>query len=809
MFIYFAEFENKIIRTWIEHLMDNYKNIQSSTKSANIQRIAKKSRMSASSAMPVLKRGKSAPMPVYPVIFKPYYPTVYPSYIPISHDPTTHLIPISQQEYYQRFMAPLNTYSPYGYTFFPDVASSTPMNNHLKINKPFNVQVYIPQETQDEIRKYDKPEEALIDNIKELSNQNPYDFDQTLPTGFEEADEVDEIKDEINENSNPTRYGKLLDNVNSPPVPIATQLNQTTESHEDQHSLPSNIVDKLDTSAQQDKIVSPESHDEHDTQTSTSSTNGLSSSEILNGPVSQLPLDVKYSSSDKSSTTTQFSSVVSTTLEPTSTTSDADRPGTTVETQTPTTGGSYWDEERSNGEEKNQQGKPREAAEHGILSLNVTTTGISKPLNETEQKTPRIIETTQNPETLIASFTTPPTRPTTTFRSTTLCENDDCRGLKSSHLTTPSVKTTVRVNAYDIPIKTINSTAQPTTVNDEHGNRTNLVSSSVHPSSTSMTISERTTMSYHTSTPKTTTRLSSPTTPGISTPPKPSYFKMPLDKTDETQSTNLHLTSSTPRSQPLNDSTTLTLINNKINQTLSAKTNGNNYTTNIKRNADVPIRSDQSTISSSTTTVSMIPIKTVVQTNQTTVPSNLNSSSIIPLIRVQTTTEKVYSYKSDKADQSVPVTVIETIKSTSKTIGAQMKPRSSTPKTSVMVTDTMYRMSATNQDRYMAETTQSSQTTKDSDLWYSHVNTQNQRKKELNEQEVDYLLKKLIKLLKPEIEKQSLTNDSINRFITPKTGDHEKLVYIIFPMIREAAKNMNNEERRESNTSPLKNVNKK
>jgi len=88
------------------------------------------------------------------------------------------------------------------------------------------------------------------------------------------------------------------------------------------------------------------------------------------------------------------------------------------------------------------------------------------------------------------------------------------------------------------------------------------------------------------------------------------------------------------------------------------------------------------------------------------------------------------------------------------------------------------------------------------------VYTQQPVKKELNEEQLDFLLKKLIKLLKPEIEKQTLTEESVARFVTPKLGDRDKLIYIILPWVKEAAIRIENEKLADSNISSLINYNK-
>lgn len=244
-----------------------------------------------------------------------------------------------------------------------------------------------------------------------------------------------------------------------------------------------------------------------------------------------------------------------------------------------------------------------------------------------------------------------------------------------------------------------------------------------------------------------------------------------------------------------------------------------NYSKDIEQNTNILLYNDKPTILLSTTATSIQSVSTqntITQNNVETVKTNLpydtNTSNSYPS-QIYSTTEKTTIYSENKTIDNFPHTTKEKTRNSLRSIVTSIKPRNNIQKKPQLIgvsNDLKYRKSSDNRDRYMAKT-ETPKTYKNAELWYNDMYTQSPYKKELNEKQIDYLLKKIIKLLKPEIEKQIVTNENTSKLVTPKLGDQEKIVNIILPeniilpmYFTDAAKNIKNEERLQSNKNPLK-----
>lgn len=750
-----------MLRAWIEQLIDRYnKNIQSATNPTNIQRIAKKVRTSSSATGPTLNHENIAPLPINSIIFNPYYhPAFYSSYIPFSYGPTTHLIPIThvsypQQEYHHRLFIPVHAQLPYEYTQVP-IMSPTLINDHPKIKIPTNVPPhYVPSNNQGEIQDHDHA-------------QDHDGFEQQHVTGLRPGDHAQIDQENYDEYGKPIpaiRDGKLIDNINTLPSSMSTAPHQIYESQEAEFLPSTNDITMSTTFVPMTVSDNP------------------STPEAFGGPVSQTPLDNEYRSSDKLSSTIKLVSLQPVTKEPylMSTTVDLE---TTTGVETASAYENNQEDESSTIQGVDQLNEARESSD--------TTADISDTLILNVEKTPKTNNATQTPEaTTILSSSLYST--TSSVPTPLQCTNNNCSTTKSTYIMTRSVETTNHQVSHKSPtrMEPIYSSTQPASINDE---QTNAISSSTRPSLTSTSISE---MKKY---PLTSSLMSNNGTSEALTTLYPTFFQ-PSDKYNEHTLTILNNTTSTSRLQSLNFNITTTteLIETETRQAPLTTNNGQNSSNNVVQNLNMPITLNNE---------NKYKYNTSAKTKNYNLSSGLNTIPNEYLVnRTQAITEKSDVLTNIKMDHYSPAIANETSSSLKPTVTTN-KSFTVHKKTSFTTApgDSTYRTSANNQDRHTSGTSSlTPQTLKGSDLWYSHLYTQTPPKKELNEEQIDFLLKKLIKLLRPEIEKQSITKDSISRFVTPKHADQEKLVYIILPWIRDTNKNVRNEEQTESTTGPLK-----
>jgi len=799
--IYFPELEDKLLREWIEQFIKRYNtNIQSSGESTkNIQRIAKRNRMRTSTTN-TQKYENIAPFPIYPFFFNPYYqPTIYSSYIPLSYDESTRLIPVSQLSY----PLLLPTQLPHESTHIPS------------INKPAHVQTYVTPINQIEIRKYDKPDEIPTREYtteKPLSqNHSEDEFDHTLPTLFHQEKPVnaDQKKYRESESQGPKNDRKLLDNMNQFQNPITTEFKQIDESRDVQQPLLSTTVIKLGAFAPSQEVTSSKTHK------MTSTATPMTISEMSNLPstfrnsVSQLPWNTKYnlSSNEFGETTRIYSQSTITQGTPLSFTSEL--PDTTIETEL-TTSKTNESEKSSIVDDENQLNEPGENLPDLKSSNNINTTILISSTKIVENLT-EIPKAINYPETIITSSTS--LQPTTTLLSIPLSENNNYLTSKSSSVMTPGTYTTLHANSYDssVQIKSVYSTIAN---NDEYGNQSNLINSSSRQFSISTSNSETTTIPYATSKSSTIRSQSSTSSPEVFTLFNQSNSIKVLNMNNENQSTSLLSTILLSSLQPLNskNSTTFSTLTEAITKktpltstTPSFTINYDNFTTNInkyKHNTDTPTY-EKSTISPLTTKLSNRNNFPRPEKNfQNNILSDVNNFSKNYLDGFQST-ERTNMHKKDKIHS--PVITTGTRKSSLKSIVTPITPLNSIQRKlpHVAVSNNFKQRKSTNidQDRITPKP-KNFLTYKDSELWYNHMHTQNPYKKELSEEQIDFLLKKIIKLLKPEIEKQILTKESISRIVVPKLGDQEKLIQIIIPLVKDAAKSIENEERIKNKENP-------
>jgi len=806
--IYFSDLEDKLLRIWIKYLINrlNTNDRSSNESTSNIQRIAKKSRTSASTNFIHEKQRNTAPLPVYPFIFNPFiHHTIYSTFVPLPHVATTHLIPISQvpyqqEEYHHQILIPIQTQYPYGFSHVPGYMSSTPVNMNTNFKKPVNFYSYITPNNQGEIRKYDKYEETPASMTK-------IDINNTTPMGLplEEPVQINPTKDEEIEQINPSKGEESLNVVKKLPKPVIMPNNQTKKFQDTQYLSLHTTGEELDTSTSSDTTIFQE---HYSTTLMPMDKLDLSSQpEIFNSKSIQLvPSKNSYYVTDKSIIINQSFSKSSTQEINTWPTTENPKKSTT-ESETEPENINYSDtKETSIVEERNQSGDPRQVP---VSDLSLRDKNETKYISEastirTEEKSMETVKS-QEPKILIVSSTIAYQKPT--LLPTTLYDTNDSQKSKSSINVTESIKTVVQItsNESSIQSKSEFSTTRPTRVNDENYNQSVLNSSTVSQISDTK-VSEPTTLTNKISKPLTIAVSTSPFSLGSITSQIP-YFQISSNKNNSIQPTSLPYSYSTPAIQPLNFNNTVISVfkDPKTEQTPSVIKNSGDY--NIKNLKDIKLSYDKSTILPKTTVTTPSRRESI----ENTIQNNKSPSVkiITPKIsqHIRTTTEiPNILYREDKMNHNFSVTAKETRKNwlTSKTT---VKPRISNQKQPlplVTVSDSLKRKSINNQDRIIAKT-EPPQTYDDSQLWYNNqMNTENIPKKELNDAQIDFLLKKLIKLLKPEIEKETLTKDSLARLIAPKLGDQDKLVYIIFPWVRDAANNMENEENTKMNKNPLK-----
>ncbi|XP_060876612.1 mucin-2-like [Metopolophium dirhodum] len=793
----YGEFEEKILRAWIEKLIERYStNIQSPTEPTNIQRIAKKSRTSTSQ-INMLDDDHIATLSIYPFLVNPFYqPSIYSSYIPLPYDATTHLLPVGQvpykkDEYHHRFLGPLHTQFPVGYTNVPGIMSPTLINNEPEIKKTMNVPNSIPPGNQEVIQKHDK----VLHTSEQILNQNKDDFDHTSPIGLNLVDPIKiyQIKDDKIEQPNSKMDRKLHDHLTADDLPntLTAEQNQTTRSHEVQDLQPSTFFTDFNTTMPLDTVNFPKTYLVSTLPLFTIS-HEPSKSETYSNSVSQLPL-----SSDEFSTVNQMLLHRSPTQEPLSNTKQLITTPVTPYSSTTTS-------EKNQQDTSEKRSRPDESRNSHHYSNEKYTTDILKTsiINKNEIST-EMAETTRNPEVLNA-LSTLPTTITTTIFSTPLCENNDTKISTSSSVA--RAETDIHAKSYNVPVQKINGKSDKkfTTVSNGQDNINNLISSSTRSSVISITTSETSTFSYKKTSPPQLKYYSSTKLPDV---------KCTTDKNNEIQSTSLRYASLLPTNlQPLNikNITTTILVETKTEKTPQITFNSNKYIKNIKQNTNTPIHDDESTISSSTPTI-FIPSHNVFNTDTPikTVQNNLPSDITMYNYQSQnipTSTEKSNTYKDGNINTYFPTTTKGTKRSTLKPTVAPINQFNSVQRKiplDIVSGDSKFRKTTYNQDRYMTESPNTPQSIEDSELWYNHMYPQNALKNKVNEEQIHVLLKKIIKLLKPEIEKQTLTKESVARLVPSRLGDPEKFVYIIYPWIIDEAKNIEREERAKNNANPL------
>lgn len=806
--IYFSDLEDKLLRIWIKYLINrlNANERSSNESTSNIQRIAKKSRTSASTNFIHEKQRNTAPLPVYPFIFNPFiHHTYYSTFVPFSHGATTHLIPISQvpyqqEEYHHQILIPIQTQYPYGFSHVPGYMSSTPVYMNTNIKKPVNFHSYITPNNQGEIRKYDKHEEAPA-SITKININN------TTPMGLplEEPVQINPTKDEDTEQLNPSKGEESMNSVKNLPKPGIMQNNQTKKFQDTQYLPSSTTGEELDTSTPPDKTIFQEYYS---TTLMPMDKSDLSSQQqIFNSKSSIQLIPSKNSNYEmvKSNTINQSFSKLSTQEINTWPITENPKESTT-ESETEPENTNYSDtKETSIVEERNQSGDPRQVP---VDDLSLKDKNKTKNISEastirTEEKS---LQTVKSEESKILIVSSTSAYPKPTLLPTTLYDDKDGQKSKSSFNVTESIKTVVQITSNDSSIQSKSefSTTQSTRAYDDNYNQSVLNSSTVsqisdtkisEPTTLTNTISKSLIFEVTTTSPFSLGSISS----------KLSQFENPSNKNSSIQPTSLPYSNLIPAIPPLTFNNTVTSVLTVPKSEVSPFVikNSSDYSTeNLK---DMQLSYDKSTILPETTVTTPSRRESI----ENTIQNNKSPSVKImtPKISSSRTTTEIPNilHREDKMNHNFSATAKETRKNwlTSKTT---VKPRISIqkPLPSVTVSDSLKRKSMNNQDRIIAKT-EPTQTYDDSQLWYNNqMNTENIPKKELNEAQIDFLLKKLIKLLKPEIEKQTLTKDSIARLIAPKLEDQDKLVYIIFPWVRDAVNNMENEENTKVNKNPLK-----
>lgn len=686
------------------------------------------------------------------------------------HSTTTHLIPISyvpysQEEYHHQISVPLHTQYPHGYSNVPGVMSSTPINIDTNIKIPGYIQTDIPVYNHDKIRKYDKPDNVITDD------QNN-DHTHVIPIGLpsEEPVQINHTKDDGTEELNPLKNEKLLNNKNYLSNPMAVETNQTNKLQDlsllnmadnSRVSMPSDTNENLQLLSKNKSYLTVDSN---------------AATKLFSQPNTQ----------ESYFPTTAQKSYFSTTTEP----SD-----TTIETKSEKASKNDF-KETSIVDNKNQLDELREVQpDHELLNNKNQTTDVLEGTNVIEKTLTTQPFEIETPKTSTTSSTT--LYPTTTQFSTTLCENNDCQRSNYSN-TTASVKTTVLVdlNGNSIQRQLAYSSTPVTKINDEYVDQLRLINS-LTVSKISTTVLETTTLPYENSK---STLVALPLSPSKLTSLKPPHFKLMNNINNATQSIDVLDTSTLPtiQIQKNNDTVISTLAVSITEPTPSIARNDNDNTNNIEQNTNNPLYYDElKVISPSTTIFTPTQSDPIIRTLENNVSTTKITTTDNYREKIYTTTKKLNVDTEDAMNYNFSVITKEPKKNLLKLKTTTIKPHSSIQKPiplSKIVDDSKQKISLNNQNRLLSKT-EPPQTLDDSELWYSNqMNTQNPPKKELNKAQIDFLLKKLVKLLKPEIEKETLTNENVTRFITPKLGDQDKLIYIIFPWVKDATKNMENEE---------------
>ncbi|KAE9539696.1 hypothetical protein AGLY_004948, partial [Aphis glycines] len=772
---YSYEFEEKILRAWLEKYINRYKqNIQPSTGSTNIQRIAKKSR-TGTTIMPVLDREHIAAMSIYPFFVNPFYqPPIYSNYIPLSYDAKTRLIPVEQipypkEEYHHRFFRPLHTQFPIGYTNVQGIMSSTLIDNDPEIKETMNVPNSIPPGNQDVIKKYDElhiPEQVL--------NQNQDDFVHTSPIGLnpEEPIKTDKKKD-INEQQNSKSGRKLLDQiiVDDLSSTVTADQNQMSESYEIQPNLlPTTATDESNTSMALYAINFTEKYQ-------TSTIPSFTMSIEKNNPTTRHDSSFLAYTKQLETTVKTFSS----------TTNDKNQ-------EVPLTP-----------EERSRMDRPQ-TVHHFINNINAPDV-LKTPIINIGEISTEMSKTTRNSE-FVNTFSTPPLINTATLFPTPLCENNVCKITSTTLVNDPLKHQSETTDRILYRQKLIDQ--KFIKYRNGQDNITNINSSSTLPTTISITTSETSTLPYrntYSSIIPTSSQLQTKYLKYFDSTKSP-HAEYNTDKNNKIQPTSLHYTLLLPTTlQPLNinNITTSVLVKTKTEQTQPITMNSNKYTNySIKVNTNTPGHNNYSTRSSSTPNIFITPsgifntesrMKTVQ--NNLTPDINMYSNSYQSQ-NISTETNKSSTRQDDNTNTYLSITTEGTKKNTFNPTVASLIQYNSVKKKLPIITisdDSKFEKSTYNQE--ILNTPKSSE---DSELWYNHMYPQNPLKKEPNEEQIHFLLKKIIKLLKPEIEKQTLTKESVARLVPPRV-EPEKFVYIIYPWVIDAAKNMENEERTRINSN--------
>uniref|UniRef100_A0A2S2PD73 Uncharacterized protein n=1 Tax=Schizaphis graminum TaxID=13262 RepID=A0A2S2PD73_SCHGA len=728
--------------------------------------------------MPMLDHEHIAALSMYPFLINPLYqPSIYSSYIPLPYDATTRLIPIGQvpyqkEEYHHRFFGPLHTQFPIGYTNVQGIMSSTLINNDPEVNETVNVPNSIPPGNQEVIKKYDNQSHTPEQKLNQ--SQDYIDHTSTQGLNLEELIKNDQKKIDISEQQNSKSDRKLLDQtiVDDLQNTVTADQNQMSESYEIQDLQPiTTTIESNNTSMTLNTINFTETY-----QTSTISSlnisNKTSKSKIYSNSVSQFSLSsdqlVKHINLPNHSTT----------QEPTFL-SNTDKNQEITLTF----------------EERSQQNKLQKA--HHYSNHKLTADILKVPIiNIGEISTETAI--TRQDSKLINVFPMPPLTTTTTLFSTPLCENNYSEITSSSH--------SPRITSNGKEKNNPSSDQKLKKYINGQDNIMNLNSSPTPPSAISILTSKISTFSY----PKTYSAIiltsSQPHHKYFSSTQSP-YAKYITDKNNKIQPTSLRYTSLLPTIfQPLNINNTITtsvLVETKTEPTPSNTMNSNKYTNSITQNTNAPRHHDGLTRPTSTSKITITPhdffyTESRVKNIQNNSTSDKNMYSY-QSPKIPTATKKSNTHKDDDINNYLSITTEETKRSSFKPTVMPIKQNNSAQKKLPLITDSddsKFRKLTYNQ-----ETLNSPRSTEDSELWYNHMYPQNPLKKEPNEEQIHFLLKKIIKLLKPEIEKQTLTKESVARLVPPRLGDPEKFVYIIYPWVIDAAKNLENEERTKINAN--------
>lgn len=737
-----------------------------------------------------------AALPLFPFLTNSYYqPSIYSNYIPLPYDATTRLIPIGQvpyqkEEYPHRFFVPTHTKFPFEYTHAPaGMINSAIVNKDPYIKKLISFPISLGNQGGNQ--NYDKELHTSEQKFNVHYHTSPIGINPENPM------KIDKKKNDQSEQPNSTRDPKLIDHIIVYDLPNPNTANQIQKIQRLQSTTPDVQLD-IFSNTYQTSIFPP-----------IAIFNEPSIPELNSNSDSELPLSSDYHVPNEFVTVRQSLSHHSTTLEP-SDFSNTEQLETTTGVICSLSTGDQHGEYKTAAEEK-FGAKGSQVRNH--LENNDTTKMLTVPIINIGEISTETAKSTQNPN-IVITLSTPPT--TTKLLSTPVYENTDSKISTPTRVTASKVETNIRADSYNIPVQILKGKSVPdyTRVSNEQDILPDLISLSTTGSSVISTVnSEPSTLPYKTTESSTIKTTSSNPYPKDGTTTGTSNIKLTTDKNNKIKLMSLRFTSLSPTSiRPLNitNSTTPILLETKTEQTPLITTDSNKYKTNIEQNTFIPRHHDESTRSyRSTSTILKIsqeivdpglPVKTI--------PSGVNMYSNGYRSRIPTTTEKSNTNKEDKISTYFPVTTKETKRISLKPTVAPIKQHNSVQNqlsVDTVTVDSKSRKSTYSENRYTTSSSKTPRGIEDSELWYNHMYSQSPRQKDLTDEQIDFILKKIIKLLKPEIERQALTKESVARFVPPTLGDPEKIVYIIYPWVKDAAKNMENKERTEINTNPLSN----